>query len=100
VWWWKNVSPAVAIVGGYMCLITISSMIVTVRRACPASHSRELTDFSRQLATRVYYLVIWIQIPHIPQNRHRTAVSVYRCRETSKYALTCEFHVHQRLGRI
>ena len=31
VWWWLNESPAVAAVGAYMCLLTISSMFATVR---------------------------------------------------------------------
>lgn len=31
VWWWQNESPAVAAVGAYMCLLTISSMLATVR---------------------------------------------------------------------
>ena len=31
VWWWRNESPAVAAVGAYMCLLTISSMFATVR---------------------------------------------------------------------
>jgi palmitoyltransferase ZDHHC9/14/18 len=31
VWWWKKESPAVAAVGIYMCLLTISSMFATVR---------------------------------------------------------------------
>ena len=31
VWWWKNESPAVALVGSYLCLITVSNMIITVR---------------------------------------------------------------------
>ncbi|KAL7283614.1 hypothetical protein ACG7TL_003049 [Trametes sanguinea] len=30
VWWWLNESPAVAAVGAYMCLLTISSMFATV----------------------------------------------------------------------
>lgn len=30
VWWWMNESPAVAAVGAYMCLLTISSMFATV----------------------------------------------------------------------
>ena len=30
VWWWHNKSPAVAIVGAYMCLLTISLMLSTV----------------------------------------------------------------------
>lgn len=30
VWWWLNESPAVAAVGAYMCLLTISSMAATV----------------------------------------------------------------------
>ncbi|THH09362.1 hypothetical protein EW145_g2079 [Phellinidium pouzarii] len=29
VWWWKHESPAVAIVGGYMCLLTIANMMAT-----------------------------------------------------------------------
>ncbi|KAL5529138.1 hypothetical protein ACEPAG_5112 [Sanghuangporus baumii] len=29
VWWWKNESPAVAIIGAYMCLITIANMMGT-----------------------------------------------------------------------
>ena len=30
VWWWTNESPAVAAVGAYMCLLTISSMLAAV----------------------------------------------------------------------
>ena len=30
VWWWQNKSPAVAVVGAYMCLLTISLMLSTV----------------------------------------------------------------------
>ena len=30
VWWWKNKSPAVAIVGAYFSLLTISTMLATV----------------------------------------------------------------------
>ncbi|KAH9048147.1 DHHC palmitoyltransferase-domain-containing protein [Lactarius hengduanensis] len=29
VWWWHNKSPAVAVVGAYMCLLTISLMLST-----------------------------------------------------------------------
>ncbi|KAK7693746.1 hypothetical protein QCA50_003318 [Cerrena zonata] len=32
VWWWSNESPAVAAVGAYMCLLTISSMCATAFR--------------------------------------------------------------------
>lgn len=32
VWWWKHESPAVAAVGAYMCLLTISSMFATAFR--------------------------------------------------------------------
>ncbi|KAG8834385.1 Eukaryotic peptide chain release factor GTP-binding subunit [Serendipita sp. 400] len=32
VWWWKYESPAVALVGAYMCLLTISSMMATALR--------------------------------------------------------------------
>ncbi|KAF8590092.1 zf-DHHC-domain-containing protein, partial [Ramaria rubella] len=32
VWWWKDESPAVAAVGAYMCLVTISSMLATALR--------------------------------------------------------------------
>jgi palmitoyltransferase ZDHHC9/14/18 len=30
VWWWKNKSPAVAIVGAYVSLLTITTMLATV----------------------------------------------------------------------
>ena len=30
VWWWRNKSPAVAIVGAYLSLLTISTMLTTV----------------------------------------------------------------------
>lgn len=30
VWWWRNESPAVAAVGAYMCLLTVSCMLATV----------------------------------------------------------------------
>lgn len=32
VWWWKNESPAVAIIGVYLFLITVSSMLATAFR--------------------------------------------------------------------
>ncbi|KAI0345326.1 hypothetical protein BDW22DRAFT_1296069, partial [Trametopsis cervina] len=32
VWWWQNESPAVAAVGAYMCLLTLSSMAATAFR--------------------------------------------------------------------
>ncbi|KAI0093513.1 DHHC palmitoyltransferase-domain-containing protein [Irpex rosettiformis] len=32
VWWWLNESPAVAAVGAYMCLLTVSSMAATAFR--------------------------------------------------------------------
>ncbi|KAI0707632.1 DHHC palmitoyltransferase-domain-containing protein [Earliella scabrosa] len=32
VWWWENESPAVAAVGAYMCMLTISSMFATAFR--------------------------------------------------------------------
>ncbi|KAF9227845.1 hypothetical protein BS17DRAFT_774413 [Gyrodon lividus] len=32
VWWWHNESPAVAAVGAYMCLLTVSCMLTTAFR--------------------------------------------------------------------
>ncbi|KAI0929198.1 hypothetical protein AcV5_006528 [Taiwanofungus camphoratus] len=32
VWWWRHESPAVAVVGAYMCLLTMSSMFATAFR--------------------------------------------------------------------
>jgi len=32
VWWWRNESPAVAAIGAYLCLITISTMMTTAFR--------------------------------------------------------------------
>ncbi|KAJ7185289.1 DHHC palmitoyltransferase-domain-containing protein [Mycena filopes] len=32
VWWWRNISPAVAIVGAYLALIAISTMLATAMR--------------------------------------------------------------------
>ncbi|KAH7926633.1 hypothetical protein BV22DRAFT_1127990 [Leucogyrophana mollusca] len=32
VWWWRNESPAVAAVGAYMCLLTVSCMFTTAFR--------------------------------------------------------------------
>ncbi|KAH7889629.1 DHHC palmitoyltransferase-domain-containing protein [Phlebopus sp. FC_14] len=32
VWWWHNESPAVAAVGAYMCLLTVSTMLATAFR--------------------------------------------------------------------
>ncbi|TFY50199.1 hypothetical protein EVG20_g11661, partial [Dentipellis fragilis] len=32
VWWWHNESPAVAAIGAYMCLLTISTMLTTAFR--------------------------------------------------------------------
>ncbi|KIL00902.1 hypothetical protein PAXRUDRAFT_821095 [Paxillus rubicundulus Ve08.2h10] len=32
VWWWQNESPAVAAVGAYMCLLTVSCMLTTALR--------------------------------------------------------------------
>lgn len=36
VWWWHNESPAVAAVGAYMCLLTISCMLATVSAPLPS----------------------------------------------------------------
>lgn len=33
-WWWHNKSPAVGIIGGYLCLLTLTSMAMTVCVAC------------------------------------------------------------------
>jgi palmitoyltransferase ZDHHC9/14/18 len=32
VWWWRHKSPAVALVGAYMCLLTVSTMLATAMR--------------------------------------------------------------------
>ncbi|KAI0054010.1 hypothetical protein FA95DRAFT_1551803 [Auriscalpium vulgare] len=60
VWWWHNESPAVAIVGAYLCLLTISLQLSTVRlnsvscdvsatllmmRRCHDRHSQILVSF-------------------------------------------------------
>ena len=36
VWWWKHESPAVTIIGAYMCLLTIANMFATVRYSLSA----------------------------------------------------------------
>lgn len=33
VWWWTNISPAISIIVGYLSLLTISTMLTTVRPA-------------------------------------------------------------------
>ena len=43
VWWWRNESPAVAGVGAYMCLLTISSMCATVRLPLSSTSSTTCT---------------------------------------------------------
>lgn len=37
IWWWHHKSPAVAIIGAYMCLLTISLMLSTVGPLCSIS---------------------------------------------------------------
>jgi palmitoyltransferase ZDHHC9/14/18 len=53
LWWWLNVSPAVAIVGAYLCLVTISSMLVTVSGRMQSDFcERFLAEWSVPQATR------------------------------------------------
>src|SRR5882762_1949923 len=40
VWWWRNESPAVAAIGAYLCLITISTMLTTVDCFSPSLYFR------------------------------------------------------------
>ncbi|KAH7104089.1 hypothetical protein BKA62DRAFT_593065, partial [Auriculariales sp. MPI-PUGE-AT-0066] len=47
VWWWKNLSPALAAVGAYLCLLTLSSLLATAFRD-PGILPREL-DFDAPL---------------------------------------------------
>ena len=37
VWWWQNESPAVAIIGAYLTLLTIANMLATVRSLLSAN---------------------------------------------------------------
>lgn len=71
VWWWKNESPAVAGVGAYLCLLTISSMLATVsaRLTCLATSFLQCGQliFSRQYR----HFVIRVSCPEIlTPNRH------------------------------
>lgn len=43
VWWWYNESPAVAGVGAYLCLITISSLLATVSLTKPTCPTTQLS---------------------------------------------------------
>lgn len=68
VWWWHNKSPAVAAVGAYMCLLTISLMLSTAFKdpgiiprnidpdppypSVPPSDSGDLAPLSRDLKVR------------------------------------------------
>ena len=57
VWWWHNQSPAVACVGAYMCLLTISCMLATVSalRLSSTDHPR---NFHRLFAILAFYHAI------------------------------------------
>jgi hypothetical protein len=69
VWWWHNESPAVAAVGAYMCLLTISLMLSTVglsllevcaRRANYALNRRSRTlEFFRETWTLIHPTHLW-----------------------------------------
>lgn len=64
VWWWQIESPAVAAVGIYMCLLTITSMLATVRVDVD-EFDRFLSQTDpghRRYVIRVSCLVISIQI--------------------------------------
>lgn len=58
VWWWRNQSPAVAAVGAYMCLLTISCMLATVSTFHLSSTSSAIFPSHRLFATLVSYPVI------------------------------------------
>jgi len=58
VWWWHNKSPAVAAVGAYMCLLTISLMLSTVglqlrrfyfRLHCALGRPSRTLEFSHEI---------------------------------------------------
>ncbi len=51
VWWWQKESPAVAAVGIYMCLLTITSMLATVR----------LDEFIRPVPSLMPLMAPWSQ---------------------------------------
>lgn len=46
VWWWKNESPAVTIIGAYLCLLTLASMLATV---CPYVYLFRLLLYSNYI---------------------------------------------------
>lgn len=101
VWWWKNKSPAVAAVGAYMALLTISTMLATVR--CFLFRYPDLTVFLavfhefligvflRRLAILGYYLVTSTLTHHILLLRHLTVGCVRQCLEISRFAMRCKW---------
>lgn len=87
VWWWHNESPAVAIVGAYLALITITTMLRTVRHFLVFYF---LFDSPRQHLILASYLAIWILILLIHQLHLQTALSALLCLVSSKFVLMCK----------
>ncbi|KAJ6547712.1 DHHC palmitoyltransferase-domain-containing protein [Mycena capillaripes] len=76
VWWWHNVSPAVAAVGAYLALITLSTLL--------AASTRDPGILPRDLDLN----------PPYPATSPSNGTCARRCRATSsvrvKYCLTCQ----------
>ena len=80
VWWWLHESPAVAGVGAYMCLLTISSMFATVSGAPRRSCGPDAEPFCRPSETPVFCLGTWTLIrPRQAQAPRRACAN--RCLE-------------------
>ena len=81
VWWWLHESPAVAGVGAYMCLLTISSMFATVSSRRFSQAQRTVLIAYRPSATRGSYREGSIPI-HPRPVRTLTRAFGSRCQET------------------
>ncbi len=64
VWWWHNKSPAVAAVGAYMCLLTISLMLSTVSLQLRRFYVHAHRALGRRSRTLEFFPEIWTLIHH------------------------------------
>ncbi|KAH8106810.1 DHHC palmitoyltransferase-domain-containing protein [Cristinia sonorae] len=114
VWWWKHESPAVAAVGAYMCLLTISSMCATAFRDpgilprnldpeppyAPASGSSDSirTPFPRDLKVRAGI----VRVKYCPTCRTYRPPRSSHCKMCDNCVDNCDHHcqwVNNCVGR-
>jgi palmitoyltransferase ZDHHC9/14/18 len=73
-WWWHHITPAIGIIGAYLCAIVISCMVVTVRKTLVFDHHIDLKRTYRHSRIPVYFPEVSILNPrYLPEKqRFRT----------------------------